>query len=123
VKYAALLTSAVEDYEKWDAMSPEEVQAARAEEMPKWGALYERHRESGALAGFGAELDTPKKAKTVRVRNGETIVTDGPYAETKELLGGLIQIEADDLDAAIAIAAQIPVAEYGSVELRPIVTP
>ena len=121
MKYAALLTNMAEDVAKWDAMTPEEIQAARAEEIPKWGALFERLGPTGALAGFSAELDSPRTAKTVRVRDGETVVTDGPFAETKELLGGLMEIEAEDLDAAIAIAAQIPVAEYGSVELRPVV--
>lgn len=119
MKYVALLTNTAEDVAKWDAMSPEEIQAARAEEIPKWGELYQKL--GPALAGYGAELDSPRTAKTVRVRDGETVITDGPFAETKELLGGLMEIEAEDLDAAIAIAAQIPVAEYGSVELRPVI--
>jgi hypothetical protein len=121
VKYVALLTNTLEDVQKWDTMSPEEIQASRAEEIPKWGALYERHRADGALDGYGAELDAPKTAKTVRVRDGEVVITDGPFAETKEMLGGVMVIEAEDLDAAIALAAEIPVAEYGSVELRPVI--
>lgn len=121
MRYVALLTNTAEDVAKWETMSPEEMQAARAEEIPKWGALYERHRGSGALDGFGAELAAPKTAKTVRVREGEVVITDGPFAETKELLGGLLTLEAEDLDAAIALAAEIPVAEYGSVELRPVI--
>lgn len=59
-------------------------------------------------------------ATTVRIRNGETITTDGPFAETKEQLGGFFLIEAKDLDEATAWAAQIPSAQYGSIEVRPI---
>ena len=84
-------------------MSPEEAAAARAEEVPKWEALFGELGASGAL-GAGYELDSPKTAKTVRVRDGETLVTDGPFADTKEQIGGLMEIEAEDLDAAIAIA-------------------
>ncbi len=120
MKYVALLANPAESLERWESMSPAEAQAARAEEMPKWEALFNEFGPSGAL-GFGAELESPQQAKTVRVRDGETVVTDGPYAETKELVGGLMEIEAEDLDAAIAIAARIPVAVYGSVELRPVV--
>jgi len=75
---------------------------------------------SGAL-GAGYELDSPKTARTVRVRDGETLVTDGPFADTKEQIGGLMELEAEDLDAAIAIAARIPVVFRASVELRPVV--
>ena len=55
------------------------------------------------------------------MRDGERVVTDGPFAETKEQIGGLMVIEADDLDEAISIAARIPVAERASVEIRPLV--
>ena len=120
MKYVALLTNNAEDVEAWEKMSPEEAQAARAEEIPKWEALFSEFAPTGVL-GFGAELDAPRTAKTVRVRNGETIVTDGPYAETKEQIGGLMVVNADDLDAAIAVAARIPVASRASVELRPVI--
>ena len=59
-------------------------------------------------------------AKTVRVRNGEAITTDGPFAETKEQLGGYYLIEANSADEAASIAAGIPAARYGSVEVRPV---
>ena len=120
MKYVALLTNQAEDVEAWERMSPEEAQAARAVEIPKWEALFGEFGPTGAL-GFGAELDVPRTAKTVRVRDGETLVTDGPFAETKEQIGGLIELEAEDLDAAIAIAARIPVAFRASVELRPVI--
>lgn len=120
MKYAALLTNNADEVASWEQMSPEEAAAARAEEVPKWEALFGELGASGAL-GAGYELDAPKTAKTVRVRGGETLITDGPFAETKEQIGGLMEIEADDLDAAIAIAARIPVAFRASVELRPVV--
>ena len=120
MKYAALLTNNAEDVAAWEAMSPEDAAAARAEEVPKWEALFGELAPTGAL-GDGFELDSPTTAKTVRVRGGETLVSDGPFAETKELIGGVMEIEADDLDAAIAIAARIPVVFRASVELRPVI--
>jgi len=120
MKYAALLTSNADDIAAWAKMSPEEAAAIRAEEVPKWEALFSELGQSGAL-GAGFELDSTSTAKTVRVRGGETIVTDGPFAETKEQIGGLMELEAEDLDAAIAIAARIPVVFRASVELRPVI--
>ena len=120
MKYAALLTNRAEDLEAWDKMTPAEAEAARAEEVPKWEALFGELGPTGVL-GFGAELDSPSTAKTVRVRGGETIVTDGPFAETKEQLGGLVVLDCEDLDQAISIAARIPVATRASVELRPVI--
>ncbi|MGO7961322.1 YciI family protein [Rhizobium leguminosarum] len=75
--------------------------------------------ESGHMIVAQA-LQPPKTAVTVRVRNGETSVTDGPFAETKEALGGFILIEAKDLNEAIRIAAGIPLAMLGAIEVRPI---
>ena len=120
MKYAALLTNHADAVAEWEKLSPEEAAAARAEEVPKWEALFSELGQSGVL-GAGFELDSPKTAKIVRVRGGETIVTDGPFAETKEQIGGLLELEAEDLDAAIAIAARIPVALRASVELRPVI--
>jgi hypothetical protein len=120
VKYAALLTSNADDIAAWEKLSPDEAAAIRADEVPKWEALFSELGQSGAL-GAGFELDSTSTAKTVRVRDGETIVTDGPFAETKEQIGGLMELEAEDLDAAIAIAARIPVVFRASVELRPVI--
>jgi hypothetical protein len=120
VKYAALLTNNADAVAAWERMTPEEAAAARALEVPKWEALFAELGPTGAL-GSGFELESPTTAKTVRVRDGETLVTDGPFAETKEQIGGLMEIEAEDLDAAIAIAAQIPVVFTASVELRPVI--
>ncbi len=69
----------------------------------------------------GAPLEQTATATTVRVRNGKTIVTDGPFAETKEQLGGYYLVKAKDLDEAISIAARIPGAKFGSIEVRPVV--
>ena len=120
MKYAALLTNNADDLAAWEQMSPEEAATARAEEVPKWEALFGELGPTGKL-GFGAELDSPSTAKTVRVRGDETIVTDGPFAETKEQIGGVMVLDADDLDEAISIAARIPVAFRASVELRPVI--
>jgi hypothetical protein len=70
----------------------------------------------------GAQLQPPETATTVRVQGGSTLTTDGPFTETKEALGGYYLFEADDLDAAIEIAARIPAARLGgAVEVRPVV--
>ena len=70
----------------------------------------------------GAQLQGPGTATTVRVEDGETLITDGPFVETKEVLGGYYLFEADDLDAAIELAARIPAARMGgAIEVRPLV--
>jgi hypothetical protein len=76
-------------------------------------------REKGAFKG-GEALEPVTTATTVRLRDGETLMTDGPFAETKEALGGFYLIEARDLDEALALAAQCPGARYGSIEVRPV---
>jgi hypothetical protein len=69
----------------------------------------------------GSQLHPVSKATTVRVRNGKKLITDGPFAETKEQLGGYYLIEAKDLDDAVALAARVPSARFGSIEIRPLV--
>jgi hypothetical protein len=117
MKYVLLLQNAQEDRDRWSTMSPEEAQAARADEIPRWTSLME---EYGHILRGGEELDDPETAKTIRVRGGERIVTDGPYAETKEQVGGYFLIDVADLDEAIAFAAKVPVADRASVEIRPL---
>jgi hypothetical protein len=68
----------------------------------------------------GDRLKPVSTASTVRVRNGKTTITDGPFAETREQLGGYYLVDAKDLDEALAIAARIPSARHGSIEVRPI---
>ena len=75
-------------------------------------------RDSGHLLG-GTPLHPTSTATTVRVRNGQLSVTDGPFAETKEALSGFYLIEARDLNEAIQIASKIPPAQFGSIEVRP----
>ena len=83
---------------------------------------YEQLNASLAERGLlraGAELHPADTATSVRVRNGEALLTDGPFAETKEQLGGYYLIECETLDEALEVAAAIPAAQYGTVEVRP----
>jgi hypothetical protein len=76
-------------------------------------------QQSGNYVG-GEALEPIASATTVRVKNGKTVTTDGPFAETREQLGGYYLVEAKDLDEAISLAARIPGAKHGSIEVRPI---
>jgi hypothetical protein len=87
--------------------------------MAEYGAFTQGIVASGAFKSANRLRDTPT-ATTVRVRDGKTLTTDGPFAETREALGGYYLIEAKDLDEATAIAARIPTARTGSIEVRPI---
>jgi hypothetical protein len=81
------------------------------------------NRELGSARLGGSGLQGTSTATTVRTANGKKTVHDGPFAETKEQLGGFYLIEAPDLDAAIAIAKQVPVLQDGSIEIRPLLGP
>jgi hypothetical protein len=84
-------------------------------------AEYGAHGKANASAIQGGQaLEPTATAKTVRVRNGQTITSDGPFAETKEQLGGFYLVDTSTLDQALAFAAGIPAARYGCVEVRPI---
>jgi hypothetical protein len=120
MKYLLLLNNSTEDTRAWESLSDEEAAKLRSEEIPKWSQLMAWMGEKG-IETQGLELDGPSKAKTVRVRDGETLVTDGPYVETKEQIGGYFLVELDDLDQAIELAARVPVAQKGSVEIRPLI--
>ena len=89
------------------------------EEMEAYNAFTEHVRAKGAMKG-GEALDSVDTATTVRVVEGKTITTDGPFAETKETLGGFYLVEAADLDEAISYAAMIPGAKRGCIEVRPV---
>jgi len=108
------------DDSAWVDLSDEAKATLRAEEMPRWVALFEELGKADPNVS-GKELDGRTTAKVVRVRAGETIVTDGPFAETKEIVGGVFLIDLPDLDEAIRLAALIPTAKHGSLEIRPIV--
>jgi hypothetical protein len=102
---------------QFDAMS----EAQRGQMFQEFGAFTQSMIASGNYKG-GNRLHPVSKATTVRVKDGKTLVTDGPFAETKEQLGGYYLIEAADLDEATALAARVPAARIGSIEVRPIVT-
>ena len=100
---------------------PGAFEALDAEEQEAVSAEYLAIRSDPRVIG-GAHLAPAHTASTVRVKEGDALVTDGPFADTKEVFGGYFLLEADDLDAAIQVAAKIPAARFGgSVEIRPIV--
>lgn len=92
---------------------------ARNEIFGQYNAFTASVREAGQFVAADA-LQPTTTATSVRVRDGKTITTDGPFAETKEQLGGFYLIEANDLDEAIATASRIPSARFGTIEVRPI---
>jgi hypothetical protein len=100
----------------WEKSTP----AERAAMYKEYGQFTKEITESGNHRA-GSQLKPAVTATTVRVRAGKRVTTDGPFAETKEQLGGYYLVEANDLDEAIAIAARIPSARHGSIEVRPIV--
>ena len=116
MKYAFLIYA---DQSGWLDLSHDTRAELRAEEMPKWiSAMEELTKADPSMTGY--ELDEGGTAKVVRVRDGETLVTDGPFAETKEILGGAFIVDLPDLDEAIRLAALVPTADHGSLEIRPI---
>jgi hypothetical protein len=90
-----------------------------ADEQAGYNAFTAAIRETGQFEA-GEALQPTSTATTVRVENGRTITTDGPFAETKEQLGGFYLVECRDIDEAIELAARIPGAKHGSIEIRPI---
>jgi hypothetical protein len=99
--------------------TPEE-RKQRDAELPAWIEFTEGLREAGLFVGTG-QLTPVDTATTVRVREGETEILDGPFAVTKEYLGGYYLVDCADLDEALKLAARVPIARYGSVEVRPLV--
>jgi hypothetical protein len=91
-------------------------------EMPEWDEVTQSMREAAVLVS-NAALSSVDSATTVRVRHGEMELTDGPFAVTKEILAGYYLVECPDLDEALRLAARLPMARYGSVEVRPVMTP
>ena len=103
------------DEKTWAAMT----EAQRGQIFGEYGAFTEAIVKSAHFKA-GAPLQPTSTATTVRVKGGQTLTTDGPFAETREQLGGYYLIEANDLDEATAIAARIPGARDGSIEVRPV---
>jgi hypothetical protein len=112
MKYLAAIYNDESDF--FDA-SPEQ----RGALMEAYGAFGQEAEAAGVMLG-GEGLQPTSTATTIRVRDGERLLTDGPFAETKEQLGGFYLLECKDLDEAIEWASKIPGAQYGSVEVRPI---
>ena len=116
MKYMLLIhhgTTALPGSDDWNALSQEEQ-----------GKVYAAYKALNEHPGVtpGQRMDDPETATTVRVQDGRTLTTDGPFAELKEAIGGYCFLEADDLDTAIEVAAGIPAASMGgAVEVRPIV--
>ncbi len=103
----------------WDTehMDAQEEPTEPPGDQPFW--WVDELRERGKWL-IGDQLAPPRRAQTIRVRGGRTLVTDGPFAETKEAVGGFDLIEADSLEDAVQIAATHPNAEFGAIEVRPL---
>ena len=112
MKYVCLIYN---DERLWTTLSPEDGKKLNEE----YGAYTQSIRTSGHYLS-GEPLDPTQSASTVRVRNGKISTTDGLFAETKEQLGGYYLIEATDLNDAIQVAARIPGARTGAIEVRPV---
>lgn len=112
MQYMALIYG---DEEIWAGFSEEETEAV----YDRYSAFGRAAEDAGVLAG-GNELGLTRNATTVRVRDEETLVTDGPYAEVKEALGGFYLLECESMEDALDWAARIPGAEHGAVEVRPV---
>jgi hypothetical protein len=98
------------------------VQAEREQELPMFVELHRSLREAGLLEGV-RRLHSVHSATSVRVRDGETEITDGPFALTKEVLAGYYVLDCPDLDAALEQAARLPMAPWATIEVRPIMAP
>jgi hypothetical protein len=120
MRYLLLLNNSTEEARSWESLTAEEAAKVRAEEIPKWGEFMAWMAERG-IQSEGLELGGPWNVKTVRVRDGEALITDGPYAETKEQIGGYFLVELENLDQAIELASRIPIVHKGSVEIRPLI--
>ena len=116
MKYMLLIhqgTTPLPGSDEWDALPDDEK-----------GAVYAAYKALNETPGFtpGVQMESPETATTVRVQDGRTLTTDGPFVEIKEAIGGYGFFEADDLDAAIELAARIPAARMGgAIEVRPLV--
>ena len=102
-----------------ETAEPAEESADMVATLAQYGEFAKEMAERGILQG-GERLRKASDATTVRVRDGEVLTFDGPYAETKEQVGGYFIVDCEDLDEAIEVASKIPSALYGSIEVRPI---
>jgi hypothetical protein len=114
MKYVLMFAGSVEDQEAWEKL-PKDQLATAYEHVNKW---FDEHGKAGRIVG-GAELKGPSSSTTVRIKNGKAIVTDGPFIEAKEIIGGFAIVDVKDLDEALAMAKTWP--GGGIVEVRPVV--
>ena len=114
MKYVLMFAGSLEAQEQWEKQSPEELKDAY-ERVNKW---FEDYGRGGKIVG-GAELKGPQTATTVRFKNGKPTVTDGPFIEAKEVIGGFAVVEVADLDEALEMAKRWPGGSL--VEVRPVV--
>jgi hypothetical protein len=115
MRYAMLICG---DESEWNAQSPAELEAA----MDAIMGWFDKWRTAGHIANGGEELDSAQRAKTVRPGPDGPVATDGPYLELKEVIGGFVVLEADDIDQAVAIAAEWPtLTGRSSIEVRPVI--
>jgi hypothetical protein len=99
--------------DEWESLSEDEQKAVYAD--------YQAINQTPGVTPADVQMQPPETATTVRVKDGETLTTDGPFVSTKEALGGYLFFEADDLDAAIELASRIPAARMGgAIEVRPV---
>jgi hypothetical protein len=119
MKYMLLIhqgTTPLPGSAEWDSLSADERRAVYAD--------YKAINETPGVTPSGVQMQPPETATTVRVQDGKTLTTDGPFVEIKEAVGGYLLFEAEDLDAAIDLASRIPAARMGgAVEVRPVVEP
>lgn len=113
MKYILLIYDVEKDWEKLG-------QADQQKIYQEYGELSASLKQNGNYLA-GNQLQPVATATSVRVRNGKKLITDGPFAETKEQLGGFYMVEAKDLDEALSIAARIPSVRMGTIEVRPVV--
>jgi hypothetical protein len=117
MKYMLLIhqgTTPTPGSDEWENLSEDEQKAVYA--------AYKALNETPGFTPSGVQMQPPETATTVRVQDGKTLTTDGPFVEIKEALGGYCFFEADDLDAAIELASRIPAASMGgAIEVRPLV--
>jgi hypothetical protein len=117
LKYLVLIYSNPASREIWEGFSDDQ----RAEGYRYYAALTEELAASGELIVSEALAD-PSLTRRVSVRDGQTLTSDGPFAETKELLGGFFLLDCERLERAVEIAARVPEAELGLVEVRPVLS-
>jgi hypothetical protein len=119
MRFAMLINGTDDD---WDDANAQAAATGDEDPMAKIWEFMERWEKAGKIVPGGVELDSPRKAKTIRAGDdGGRVVTDGPYLELKEVIGGVVFLDAADMDEAVSIAATWPIWGSSSVEVRPVI--